>query len=50
MTQEEKREYNKQYRQDGYGANADARYRKRHAVKIAAYMREYRKRRRDDGS
>lgn len=48
MTPEEKRAYNKQYRAEGYGANADARYRLRNAAKIREYMREYmRKKRRD---
>lgn len=37
MTKDEKREYNKQYRRDGFGACMDALYRKRH-------LSEYRKR------
>lgn len=41
MTPEEKRAYNKQYRAEGYGANADARYRFKNAAKIREYMREY---------
>lgn len=36
MTTEEKREYNAQYRREGYGANGDARYRIKH-------LHEYRK-------
>lgn len=49
MTPEQKRAYNKQYRADGYGANADARYRAKNKAKLAEYMREYRrnKKRRD---
>jgi len=52
MNPEEKRAYNKQYRAEGYGANADARYRLRNKSKIREYMREYMrtKRRRDDGT
>lgn len=47
MTPEEKREYNKQYRADGYGRNADARYRLRNKDKLREYMRAYMKRRRE---
>lgn len=46
MTPEEKMAYNKQYRADGYGANADARYRLKNRARLAEYMREYRKRKR----
>lgn len=48
MTPEEKRAYNKQYRAEGYGANADARYRLRNAAKIREYMREYMRNKRRD--
>lgn len=34
MTAEEHREYARQYRAEGYGASADARYRKRWREKI----------------
>lgn len=47
MTPEQKRAYNKQYRAEGYGANADARYRAKNKKRLAQYMREYRKKRRD---
>ena len=47
MTPEQKRAYDKQYRREGYGANADARYREKNRTKIAAYMREYMKKRRE---
>jgi hypothetical protein len=52
MTPEEKRAYNKQYRQEGYGANADARYRERWREKVRAANRERmrNKRRRDGGT
>lgn len=52
MTPEEKREYNKQYRAEGYGANADARYRERWRDKVRAKdrMRKRDKRRRDGGT
>ena len=50
MTPEEKRAYNKQYRKDGYGANADARYRERWREKVREKNRErMRKTRRRDG-
>lgn len=49
MTPEEKRAYNKQYRADGYGANADARYRARNRQRLTEYMREYRKRKKVGG-
>jgi hypothetical protein len=45
MTPEQKRAYNKQYRAEGYGANADARYRAKNKAKLAEYMREYRRNR-----
>lgn len=41
MTPEQKRAYNKQYRVEGYGANADARYRAKRKAELAVYMREY---------
>lgn len=49
MTPEEKRAYDRQYRKDGYGANADARYRERWREKIREYDRQRKrdKRRRD---
>ena len=52
MTPEEKRAYNKQYRSDGYGANADARYREkwRDKVRERNRMRMRDKRRREDGT
>ena len=39
MTPEEKRAYARQYRRDGYGASADARYRERWREKIREYDR-----------
>lgn len=47
MTDEERKAYNRAYRAEGYGRNADARYRAKHKARIAAYMKEYMKRRRD---
>lgn len=52
MTPEEAREYAQQYRREGYGRNADARYRERWAEKIRARdrMRKRDKRRREGGA
>ena len=51
MTPEEKREYNRQYRAQGFGANADARYRAAHIDEVRQRVREcMRKRRREDGT
>lgn len=40
MNKEERQEYNKQYRREGYGANGDARYRQKWLDKIRAKDRE----------
>ena len=47
MTPEEKRAYNKQYRADGYGANADARYREKWRERLREYDRKRKRKRRD---
>lgn len=49
MTPEEKREYNKRYRQEGYGANADARYRERWRDKVREAQRLRMQKHRRDG-
>lgn len=52
MTQEEHREYSKRYREEGYGKNADWRYRVKHAAELREKnrlrMRLYRKNHRSD--
>ena len=52
MTPEEKRKYAERYRREGYGRNADARYREKWADVIRARdrMRKRLKRRRDGGA
>lgn len=49
MTPEEKREYNKRYRAEGYGANADARYRERWRDKVREHDRLRKRKHRRDG-
>ena len=52
MTPEERRAYNKQYRADGYGRTADARYRERWREKVREKDRLRKRKktpRRDDG-
>jgi hypothetical protein len=50
MTPEQKRAYAKQYRSEGYGANADARYNAKRKERLREYMREYMKHRREAGT
>lgn len=52
MTPEEQRKYAQQYRRDGYGRNADARYRAKWAERIRAKdrARKRAKRRREGGA
>ena len=52
MTPEEKRKYAERYRREGYGRNADARYREKWAdvVRARDRMRKRLKRRRDGGA
>lgn len=52
MTPEEQRKYAQQYRRDGYGRNADARYRAKWAERIRAKdrARKREKRRREGGA
>lgn len=50
MTPEQKRAYAKQYRSEGYGANADARYNAKRKERLREYMREYMKNRREAGT
>ena len=49
MTPEEKREYNKRYRAEGYGANADARYRERWRDKVREHDRLRKRKHRREG-
>ena len=52
MTPEEHRKYAQRYRQEGYGRNADARYRAKHAeiIRIRNRERMRLKRRREGGT
>lgn len=52
MTPEEHRKYAQRYRQEGYGRNADARYRAKHVeiIRIRNRERMRLKRRRDGGT
>lgn len=43
----DRKEYARKYRAEGYGRNADKRYRDSHKAERAAYMKEYMRKRRD---